>query len=215
MQRRSVQRKDKKMVVSKSGLDEVKPNLPLRIGFDLDGVILSNPIRIFRSFVSTGKRMGLLPRRDLEFYVPKSKLEEKLWFYLHKSSWRLADGFQVLQRLVAEGKIEAYIVSARFACLAGDSENWVKKINSLDTFKQIYFNNNNEQPHLFKSKMIKQLKLDYFVEDNLDVASYLTTDQKKVEIWWLSNLVDARIDFAHKFNSFSRIMNKFAELINK
>lgn len=212
--RKAKQVKAKKTLVSSAPAKRGTSAGPLRVGFDLDGVILANPIRIFRGFIATGKKMGLIPRRELEFYIPRSPLEKKLWLYLHKSSWRLADGFPVLQRLVAEGKVEAYVISGRFACLAKDSQGWIEKINALNTFQGIYFNQQDEQPHLFKARMIEELQLAYFVEDNFDIANYLAKQLGKTKVWWLSNFVDAHINFAHKFASFEQVMKGLTELLS-
>lgn len=187
----------------------------IRIGFDLDGVILANPIRVFRSFISTSKRLHLLPRKELEFYQPKTALEKQLWLYLHKSSWRLANGFEVIQTLAHQGKIEAYIISGRFACLEPDTKRWLKKLQDSGAFREIYFNDHDEQPHLFKERMLKKLQLDYYVEDNYDLAKYLRQHQSKVQIWWLSNLLDSRLDFSQKFLSLAKVAEKLQSLVEK
>ncbi len=61
--------------------------------------------------------------------------------------------------------------------------------------------------------MIEKLKLDYFVEDNWDVASYLATNQEKVQIWWLSNLLDQSIDYPYKFSAFKDVVSKMKSFL--
>ena len=185
----------------------------IKIGFDMDGVLLENPSRIFRSLISRSKKAHLFPRKELEFYHPESALEKWLWLMVHKSSFRLAPGFIELEKLHAEGKLELYVVSARFACLSSDTSRWVKRLNQKQIFKELYFNELDEQPHLFKLGMVKKLKLDYFVEDNWDVASYLATEQSKTEVWWLSNLLDRGINYPHKFFSFQAVVTKIKDFL--
>lgn len=185
----------------------------IRIGFDLDGVILYNPSRIFRNLISRTKKAHLFPRKELEFYHPSSSLENFLWLLVHKSSFKLAGGFNDLEKLAMQNKVEAYVVSARFACLKSDTDKWRSIINKNNTFKGIYFNDQDEKPHLFKQKMIEKLNLDYFVEDNWDVASYLANNQKKVQVWWLSNLLDKNIVYPHKFLYFREIVEKIKSLV--
>ena len=144
----------------------------IKIGFDLDGVLLSNPSRVLRSLISRSKKAHLFPRQELEFYHPDSLLEKTLWRLVHKSSFRLAQGFEELERLTHEhNKFELYIISARFACLKTDTAKWQKIVNRANIFKAMYFNEQDEQPHLFKKRMLQTLALDYFVEDNWDVVN--------------------------------------------
>jgi hypothetical protein len=189
------------------------PSKKIKIGFDLDGVILFNPSRSFRSLISRSKKAHLFPRKELEFYHPESALEKSLWLLVHKSSFKLATGFTDLEKIALSKNIEIYLVSARFSCLKSDTEKWRKIINRNNIFKEIYFNDNDEQPHLFKKKMIEKLNLDYFVEDNWDVASYLATNQKKVQIWWLSNLLDQSINYPYKFFDFKDVVSKIKSFL--
>ncbi len=184
-------------------------NKIVKIGFDLDGVLLDNPSRVFRSLISRSKKAHLFPRKELEFYHPNSSFEQLLWSLVHKSSYKLADGFTDLENLVLKHQnLEIYVVSARFACLKNDTARWKKIINRNNIFKAIYFNEHDEQPHFFKKRMIKELSLNYFIEDNWDVALYLSKNQTKTQIWWLSNFLDRVIDYPHKFFSFKAIVSK-------
>lgn len=186
----------------------------IRIGFDLDGVILDNPSRIFRSLISRSKKAHLFPRKELEFYHPSSSFEKLLWTLVHKSSYKLASGFADLEKLVlAHKNLEVYVVSARFACLEKDTCKWKKTINRNNIFKAIYFNDRDEQPHFFKQRMIEKLNLDYFIEDNWDVASYLARNQQKAEVWWLSNFLDRAIDYPNKFFSFRSVVSKIESFL--
>ncbi len=187
----------------------------IKIGFDLDGVILFNPSRVFRSLISKSKQAHLLPRKELEFYHPTSQLEKLLWLLVHKSSFKLAVGFAQLEELALSNQLELYIVSARFACLRSDTQKWQKVIDRNHIFKGIYFNDQDEQPHLFKQKMIKMLDLDIFVEDNWDVVHYLSNNQQKTQVWWLSNLLDQKISYPYKFFSLREIIIKINNLIFK
>jgi hypothetical protein len=190
-----------------------KTKAKIKIGFDMDGVLLENPSRIFRSLISRSKKAHLFPRKELEFYHPETALEKWLWLLVHKSSFRLAPGFTELERLHAAGKIELYVVSARFACLDSDTRKWVKRLNQNQIFKQLYFNEQDEQPHLFKLRLVKKLQLDYFVEDNWDVASFLAVEQTQTEVWWLSNLLDRGINYPHKFFSFQVVVSKIKDFL--
>jgi hypothetical protein len=180
----------------------------IKVAFDMDGVLLYNPTRIFRSLIAKGKKVHVLSREELEFYHPAKPSEELFWLMAHWSSFRLNPGFKELLKLVKNNQIEAYVVSARFACLQKNSQRWLKKMQAANIFKAVYLNDQDEQPHLFKERIAKKLAVDYFVEDNFDVASHLSQSLKSGEdrVLWLSNKLDYHRAFKHKFKSFRQVM---------
>lgn len=169
----------------------------LRVGFDLDGVLLYNPARIVRPIISWVKRT-FLRKNKLGFYYPTSPVEKIMWKLFHYSSIYNAPGIEEIRRLVKEGKIEAYLITARFGFLGNSVLRWVKKNKLENTFKQVYFNAKDEQPHLFKERMIKQLKLDAYIEDNFDIVSHLSK-KTPAHIMWIYNILDKSSFFPHKF----------------
>ena len=109
--------------------------------------------------------------------------------------------------MVKENKIEAYIVSARYESLKKDFENWINKIEARKYFTGIYYNNNNEQPHLFKEQVIKKLNIDIFVEDNWDIVNHLSKNTK-AKIYWIYNLLDRNIKFKNRFPNLVKAVKK-------
>ena len=189
----------------------------IKVAFDMDGVLLYNPSRIFRTLISKSKKANLFPRKELEFYHPQNKFEKWFWLFLHKSSFKIANGFKKLEKMVKAGDLEIYIVSGRFSCLQNDSKKWLKKLNKKNMFKGIYFNDCDQDPHVFKEKMLKELQVDYFVEDNWDVVNYLhhklELKNQKPEIWWVTNLFDQTIEYPHKYLSFKSVLNDLRKII--
>ena len=181
-------------------------NKILKVGFDLDGVILYNPARIVRPIIVIIKRV-LFHKTALKFYYPRSNWEKLIWRIFHWSSFITAPGLSDLIKLAQSGKIEAYIITGRFDYLKDDFHGWIKKINGNKFLKGYYHNVKNEQPHLFKEKMIKKLDLDIYVEDNWDIVNYLANkidalsnkQNKKVQILWIYNLFDRQIKYKNRF----------------
>lgn len=179
---------------------------PLKVGFDLDGVILYNPVRIMRPFVAIIKNI-FSKKKDLKFYYPKSKLEKLLWSLGHKSSIFVAPGLDEIKELVKEGKIAAYIITARYDFLKKDFQNWINKMDAQKYFKGIFHNANDEQPHLFKEKMVKKLDLDIFVEDNWDIVRHLSENTKK-KIFWIYNIFDKKIIYKDKLPHLKKVIDE-------
>ncbi len=175
---------------------------PLRVGFDLDGVLLYNPARIFRPIIVFFKRM-FIPKEKNIFHLPKNRLQKIIWLFLHKSSFMVASGYEEIKRLTNNRKIKAYIISGRYDSLKEDFFKWLKKIEAEKYFTGFYYNSADEQPHKYKEKMIKKLKLDIFIEDNWDIVKYLNDQSQmtneKCKIFWVFNFFDKRIPYKFKF----------------
>jgi hypothetical protein len=187
----------------------------LRVGFDLDGVLLYNPARIVRPIISLMKKKKvLIDRNELEFYVPKPGLGQFFWELFHKSSVWVAPGFEQIEQLKNQKLIEPYLITGRFGHLKKDYVKWKKKMGAENLFASCYMNDRDEQPHLFKKRMIEQLKLDVFIEDNWDIVQYLDqqlnqkeSNQKHVKIIWLSNIFDFRIDYQAKASNLKQALS--------
>lgn len=174
-------------------------NKILKVGFDLDGVILYNPVRVGRPLITGFKRI-ILRKPKTTFTIPHTPLQKTIWTWLHKTSFFVAPGFDDLKSLVKQGKIEAYLITARFDFLKPDLDRWLQKIEADKIFKAVYFNQENEQPHLYKRRIIKKLDLDYFIEDNWDIVKNLAVDETlKTKIYWIFNIFDRRIPYPYKY----------------
>ncbi len=170
---------------------------PLKVGFDLDGVLLYNPARIVRMPVAIFKRI-FFRRKKLRFYFPKNPLEQLVWRMFHWSSLFVAPGFEEIRHLVEKGKIEAHLVTARYSFLESDLRRWLKRMDVDHVFKSIHFNQKDEQPHLYKERLVKDLDLDIFIEDNFDIVSHLTK-KTKANVYWIYNIFDRLISHPYKF----------------
>ncbi len=58
---------------------------PLKVGFDLDGVLLYNPARIVRMPITVLKHM-FTKKKKLHFRIPQSSFEKTMWRIFHWSS---------------------------------------------------------------------------------------------------------------------------------
>lgn len=184
-----------------------------RVGFDLDGVLLYNPIRIARPIISIIKKIFIKNNR-LRFYYPRSDWEKQLWQLFHKSSIFVAPGLDEIKSLIKDKKIKAYIITARYSFLKHDLDKWLKKMKVNRYFSGIYYNQKDEQPHLFKERVIKKLNLDIFVEDNWDIVNHLNNQQSTInycKIFWIYNIFDRNIKYKHKFSSLRYVIKSISQ----
>ncbi len=188
-----------------------RKNQPLKVGFDLDGVLLYNPARIVRPLISCLKKKEVcIHRQELEFYVPQTRWEEVIWELFHKSSIFLAPGFEQILQLKRAGKIEPYLITGRFGHLKKDFNKWKQKMKADQLFKRCFINDQDQQPHLFKQAKIKELGLDVFIEDNWDIVNYLANNCSPCQVFWISNFFDRKIDYQFKFMGLKQALAKVA-----
>jgi len=180
---------------------------PLRVGFDMDGVLLYNPGRIIRPIASSFKRI-FQKKKKLHFYYPKTTYEKIFWRFVHKSSIYNAPGINEITELVKKGEIEAYLITARYNFLGKSVDNWVKKNKLEKTFTGVFFNSKDEEPHLFKEQMIKKLKLELYIEDNFDIVNHLKKNTP-AEILWIYNILDRKIPFKRKYPDLKSAISSF------
>ncbi len=186
----------------------------IKVGLDFDGVVAYNPFRVARALVSFVKK-EILGIKKIGFWYPKHRWQQIFWVILHESSVFPAAGTELLKDLVKEGKIEAHLVTARYSFLDDHLYSWLKKYKLTEIFKTITLNKHDEQPHLFKVKMIGKYKLDYFVEDNLDIVRYLSqrtkNKEQRTKIYWIYNVLDRFVDYPHKFPYLKKALEKIIE----
>ena len=168
-----------------------------RVGLDFDGVVAYNPFRIIRAPVKWFKR-EVLGMRRLSFFVPKNWWERILWSIVHESSIWPAIGVDLLRIMSQNPDYEFHLITARFGFLKGNLYGWLERNNLKNLFKTVNINEGYEQPHEYKLRMVKNLRLQYYVEDNLDIVVFLR-DKVKVTIFWIYNFMDVRHPYPHKF----------------
>lgn len=184
---------------------------PLKVGFDLDGVILYNPARTVRPLVALFKKV-VLGKNKVKFYVPNTPAQQNLWKLFHKSSLFTAAGFDEIEKLVKKGEIEAYVITARYDFLKEDFHKWLKSKNADKYLKGWFHNKNNEQPHLYKEAKFRELGLDVFVEDNFDIVSHLAKKFPDKAILWIYNILDKKQEHKTKFPGLKQAIEHIKSL---
>lgn len=170
---------------------------PIKVGLDFDGVVAYNPFRLIRAPIAYFKRQ-ILGVEKLNFYYPTSSWEQIFWKIIHQSSIFPAKGTKLFRELVEEGIIEAHLITARYSFLDDQLHSWLDRKKLKHLFKTINLNTEDNQPHLFKEKIVSQHKLDIFIEDNLDIVKHLH-GKSKTKIYWIYNILDRKYPYPHKF----------------
>jgi len=122
-----------------------------------------------------------------------------LFWIPHQFSFLPERGMEYLRKLVESGDVEVYIVSGRYGYLDDELIHWLTKHGYHTLFKEIIVNREDEQPHLFKERQLKNLKLDYFIEDNFDIVEHLSVQHQGCKILWIYNILDKHSSYERKY----------------
>ena len=167
------------------------------VGLDFDGVVAYNPARLARLPIAVIKR-HILGIHKVSFFVPQNDWQRDLWALGHETSVFPALGASTLRQLVRDGRVEAHLVTARFGFLEGHLLRFLDRWQLRDIFATVTLNKKEEQPHLFKERIIRVKKFHYFIEDNWDIVDHLNHGKTQTQIHWIYNLFDRGREYPHK-----------------
>jgi len=154
-----------------------------RIGFDLDKIFINYP-----PFVPDGLIDHLYKKKSKEtlLYRIPSRPEQLLRQLSHNSYFRppIKSNIRFLKSL-SKQKYELFLISSRFGFLEKQTLSLMKNLNLDQTFKEMFFNFNNLQPHIFKDQVLKELALDKYVDDDIHLLKYVSKNNKETRLFWL------------------------------
>lgn len=158
----------------------------MNIGFDFDRVLVNYP-----PFVPAWLIDWLYRRHDkkeLTYRIPRSKGEQLLRKVSHFHLFRpkIQDNIEFVCHFPHNPHAHnLYLISSRYKFLENITHKLLRRYGLKDTFCSVNLNTKNEQPHFFKEKAIKRLKINLYIDDDLDLLKYLhkTCPQTKF-IWY-------------------------------
>ncbi|MCL4353815.1 hypothetical protein M1615_05150 [Patescibacteria group bacterium] len=158
----------------------------MNIGFDLDRVLVDYPPFVPETVID---RFYKNKNGKLAYRIP-SKPEAYLRLLIHYSIFRqpLQDNIAFVRQLKGKDNInKLYLISGRFAFLREKTDEIIARDKLGEIFSGMYFNFANEQPHIFKDKIIKKLSLSSYVDDDFDLVDYLSEKNPQLNLFWLNN----------------------------
>lgn len=166
----------------------------MRIGFDFDKVFINYPPMIpyfLIDFLYKGTsvfKKKITNNNSLHYRFP-GLLEQRVRILSHYPIFRhpIVNNLLALQKISKDKTIKTYLISSRFSFLKKRTDIVVRKHLLDEQFDGIYFNFDNKQPHLFKEETIKKLKIDTYIDDDLQLCLYLAKKMPKIKIFWVKN----------------------------
>lgn len=160
----------------------------MNIGFDFDKIFIDYP-----PFFPAKLIDKLYKQRDngiLLYRIPTPP-EQLLRKATHLPFLRppIKENLELLKD-ISKKKNKLYLISSRFKFLEPETNRLIKKYKLDTIFDAMYFNFDNKQPHLFKEKILKKLKLDLYVDDDLSLLKHVAKSNPKTKFFWLNHKYD-------------------------
>lgn len=158
----------------------------MNIGFDLDKIFINNPPFIPSTII---EKLYRKKANGILLYRMPSRPEQLLRLFTHYPLFRplIKKNIEFVKLLSAQNSHKYYLISSRFKFLQKRTEKLTKKLNFEKVFHGIHFNFTNKQPHLFKNEVIKNLKIDRYVDDDLPLLKFLAKENPKIRFFWFNN----------------------------
>ncbi|MDO8638081.1 MAG: hypothetical protein Q7R43_00780 [Candidatus Daviesbacteria bacterium] len=179
----------------------------MKIGFDLDRIFINLPPIIPPGVIDWLYKKHC--QKGLAYSIPKSSLSKLIRRASHISPLRppIKKNINTLSQILLQPNLELYLISSRYKFLEKLTLKLLNKYNLITPFSKIYLNTSDEQPHLFKEKVLKKLNLDLFIDDDLDLLKHLQKQNLKTKLIWYNT--------GHKINETQGIIaiSNFSEII--
>lgn len=163
----------------------------MNIGFDLDKIFIDYPP--FVPDIIFDKFYKKKSNGELLYRIP-AKPEQFLRYLIHHPLLRppIQKNLDFLYEF-SKSKNNLFLISSRFGFLETRTNELVKKYGFEKIFKGLYFNYGNKQPHVFKNGVIKELKIQKYVDDDFALVKYLAKENKNVSFYWLNPTENKKI----------------------
>lgn len=160
----------------------------MNIGFDFDKIFIDYP-----PFLPAKLFDKLYKKKDngiLLYRIPGIP-EQIVRKALHLPFMRPAikENLAFLKKIPKQNN-KLYLISSRYKFLEPETNRLIKKYHLDKVFHALYFNFDNKQPHLFKNEILKKLKLDMYIDDDLSLLKYVSKENPKTKFFWLNTTQD-------------------------
>lgn len=164
----------------------------MNIGFDLDGIFVGLPPILPAWVIERLYREK--DQKKLHYRIP-GEIEKRIRVLSHASILRppIQKNILFARNLSQNKKYTFFLVSSRFGFLKSQTEKIIKKYGIDTMFHKIFFNYDNEQPHVFKNRVIKKMKISLFIDDDIYLLRFLAKENPQTQFFWLNDSKDEKL----------------------
>lgn len=156
----------------------------MNIGFDLDKIFIDYPPIIPDKLID--RLYKKKANGELVYRIP-SKPEQYIRRLSHLSLLRpsIRKNISFLKSL-PKNEHNLYLISSRYGFLKDVTENRMRSEGFDKVFNQLFFNFTNKQPHLFKADVLKNMKMDIYVDDDIHLLKHVAKENPETTFFWLT-----------------------------
>ena len=154
----------------------------MNVGFDFDRVFIDYPPFIPAKLIDWLYRNH--KGKSLSYRIPRLRLEQFIRevSHFHLFRPRISENLEFVSRF-PDGH-HLHLISSRYKFLENLTRKLLDKSGLSRVFCSVNLNTRNEQPHFFKEKTIKRLKINLYVDDDLDLLKYLYSRCPRTKLFW-------------------------------
>lgn len=162
----------------------------MNVGFDLDGIFVDKPPLVPNKIIEMLYRKTTT-KDKLGYRIPLF-FEQKIRIISHHYVLRppLLKNIEFITILLKQKEHKLYLISSRFGFLNKVTEKILQRYKLDNKFHSMSFNLDNNQPHIFKNKKIKELRINKFIDDDLPLLKFLAKKNKNTTFYWLNKKDD-------------------------
>lgn len=164
----------------------------MNIGFDLDGVFIDKPPFIPKHFIEW---LYVKDKLHLSYHMP-SFPEQFIRKATHIPPLRppIIENIKFILKASKKNTHRHYLISGRFGFLKNATKALIKKHGFKEIFDAMFFNFENQQPHIFKNEVIRKLKIHRYVDDDLPLLKFLAKENPKTKFFWLNEKIKGALE---------------------
>ncbi len=184
----------------------IKKSRKIIIGIDIDGIFVDKPPLVPARVINYLYRKT--NSKSLEYKIPVNYFDKKLRIISHSKMFRpiIKNNLNWLKENTHNPDLNIYIVSGRYSFLERKTKKLLRN-NGVDlTDEKIKLNNKNIQPHIFKNQIIKSLKINFMIDDDIFMLKYLSTLNPDTTFVWFANSPYFKSNLDFKLNQFENLV---------
>lgn len=165
----------------------------MNIGFDLDNIFVNTPPFLPSKVIELLYRKHIT-KTQLEYRIP-GRIETYVRILSHVPILRppIRNNIKKLKEARKKNNDAFYLISGRFNFLKEKTDQILSLYDIKDMFKEVRINSRNEQPHNFKNRVIKKMKIARYIDDDLPLLQFISKHNDQCIFYWLNKHSNKKI----------------------
>ncbi|MBP6979424.1 hypothetical protein KBB41_00065 [Candidatus Curtissbacteria bacterium] len=178
----------------------------INIGIDIDGIFVDKPPLVPAKVINYLYRKT--NSKSLEYKIPINYFDKKMRIISHLKIFRpiIKNNLNWFKESLNNKDINIFIVSGRYSFLENRTKKLLKN-NGINLQKEkVKLNSKDIQPHIFKNQIIKNLNIDFMIDDDIFMLKYLSAHNPNTTFVWYAGSPYFKSNLDYKLNQFKNLV---------